>query len=111
MKDSICLWSNVNIPCIYVQSENTELSDSAICCLQKRYNHIYITFDGDSAGETDAYNLRLKTGFEIIHCPIIDKAKDWSDIYHYFGKNRLIKEFNEAFNKVKMPDMDNDLPF
>ena len=111
LKDSICLWSNVQIPCIYVQSENTELSDSAINCLRKRYNHIYIAFDGDSAGETDAYNLRLKTGFEIIHCPIIDKAKDWSDIYHYFGKKRLIKEFNNAFNKIKIPDTDDDLPF
>ena len=53
----------------------------------------------------------LSKTFKECTISIINKAKDWSDIYHYFGKNRLIKEFNEAFNKVKIPDMDSDLPF
>ena len=47
----------------------------------------------------------------LIKCEIYDKAKDYSDIYHYFGKKRLIEEFNNAFNKTKVPDMDDDLPF
>lgn len=114
LKDALCLWTNVQLPCIYVQSETTGLSDSALNVLRKRYNHIYITFDGDDSGEKDAYNLRLKTGFDIIHCPLItekDKAKDWSDIYHYYGKKRLVTEFQRAISAVQEPNFDDDLPF
>ena len=29
-----------------------------------------------------------------------DKAKDWSDIFLYFGKERFIQEFNNALNSI-----------
>jgi len=110
LKDALCLWSNVQIPCVYVQSETTGLSDTALQILRKRFNHIYIAFDGDNAGIKDANNLSLKTGLSILKCPKIDQAKDWSDIYHFFGKKRLIKEFKDSYSSL-LQEIDNDLPF
>ena len=67
----------------------------------------------------DAEKLSVNTGFPIIACPIINtpmvnnqnvsnlivkglkkqsQAKDWSDIYLYFGKERFIEEFTKALN-------------
>lgn len=117
LKDAICVRSNTNLPTIYIQSENTGLSDSAISCLKKRYTHIYIAFDGDEAGNRDANMLSMSTGFPVIKCPLLkDKqghiVKDYSDIYHYFGKKRLLDEFNLAFSSIQeQQNKYNDLPF
>ena len=100
LKDAICIRSNLNIPTIYVQSETTGLSDSAIKVLKERYNNIYISFDGDDAGIKDANELSNKTNFKILKCPKINKAKDWSDIYYYFGKDKFIELFNKSLLEV-----------
>lgn len=100
LKDSICLWCNIHIPCIYVQSETTGISDSAFNCLKERYRHIYIAFDGDEAGIKDSQELSKKTGLRVIDCPIGDKYKDWSDCYHVLGKDKMIEMFKERYNKV-----------
>ena len=118
-KDALCISSNLHIPAIAPQGEGYNLSDTAIKELKRRYKKVYIGFDGDKAGKEDAEKLSVNTGFPIIACPIINtpmvnnqnvsnlmvkglkkqsQAKDWSDIYLYFGKERFIEEFTKALN-------------
>lgn len=98
LKDALCVWANTGIPAIAVQGEGYSISNTAIEVLKHRYKDIIISFDGDIAGLLDAQSLSAQTGFKYLNSPKIDKAKDWSDIYHYFGKERFLKEF---FNLIK----------
>ncbi len=94
LKDALCLWANTGIPALAVQGEGYNISDTAISELKRRYKKVYIAFDGDEAGIKDSITLQKTTNFKIIDCPLLERAKDWSDIYYYFGKEKLIKEFN-----------------
>lgn len=100
LKDSLCLWINTGIPAISPQGEGYPISNTAVSELKRRYKEIYIALDGDQAGIDDSIKLQKETAFKIINCPLIDKAKDWSDIYHYYGKDVLLKEFKKAFESA-----------
>lgn len=100
LKDALCLWANTGIPAIAIQGEGYNMSNTAISKLKRRYKEIYIALDGDKAGIEDSKKLQEETGFKIIDCPLIDKAKDWSDIYHYYGKEVLSREFNKAIKET-----------
>lgn len=100
LKDSLCIACNLNIPTLALQGEGYDMSDTAIHELKRRYKQVFISFDGDKAGIKDSKKLSERTGFQVIPCPVIEKAKDWSDIYHYFGKERLIQEFTSAMDNT-----------
>lgn len=100
LKDALCLWANTGIPAIAPQGEGYSISNTAVNELKRRYKEIYIVFDGDKAGIEDSKKLQEETGFRIIDCPLIDRAKDWSDIYHYYGKEVLSKEFSKAIKEA-----------
>lgn len=109
LKDAICIISNLRIPCIYLQSETTDISESALRSLRVRFHNIYIAFDGDESGIKDAKELSSKTGLPILLCPKINKAKDWSDIYHDCGKEIFMDNINESLAIIR--EKDKDLPF
>lgn len=115
VKDALCISCNLHIPTIALQGEGYKISNTALRELKRRYNDVYISYDGDDAGKEDAVAMSKATGFPVIKCPILDtqnttnedlewlckeglqrkdKAKDWSDIYLYFGKEKFIEEFN-----------------
>lgn len=119
VKDALAISCNLHIPTIAPQGEGYNLSNTAVKELKRRYKKVFISFDGDNAGKEDAEKLSQKTGFSIIPCPtlktpVVDreevtklikeglekksKAKDWSDIFLYFGKERFVEEFNKALN-------------
>ena len=100
LKDALCLWANTGIPAVAIQGEGYNMSDTAISELKRRYKEIYIALDGDKAGIEDSKKLQEETGFKIVDCPLTDKAKDWSDIYHYYGKEVLSREFNKAIKEA-----------
>ena len=100
MKDALCLWANTEIPALAIQGESYGMSDTAIGELKRRYKEVFIALDGDKAGVEDSIKLQKDTAFKIIDCPLIDKAKDWSDIYHFYGKEVLLKEFKKALENV-----------
>lgn len=100
LKDALCLWCNIGIPSIAIQGEGYPLSQTAINELKRRFKKQIISLDGDSAGIEDAKKLSVLTGFEIINTPKIGIAKDWSDIYHYYGKNFFIKTVKDLFEHV-----------
>ena len=100
MKDALCLWANTGIPALAIQGESYGMSDTAIGELKRRYKEVFIALDGDKAGVEDSIKLQKETAFKIIDCPLIDKAKDWSDIYHFYGKEALLKEFKKALENA-----------
>ena len=100
MKDALCLWANTEIPALAIQGESYGMSDTAIGELKRRYKEVFIALDGDKAGVEDSIKLQKETAFKIIDCPLIDKAKDWSDIYYFYGKEALLKEFKKALENA-----------
>ena len=100
MKDGLCLWANTGIPALAIQGESYGMSDTAVGELKRRYKEVFIALDGDKAGVEDSIKLQKETAFKIIDCPLIDKAKDWSDIYYFYGKEALLKEFKKALENT-----------
>ena len=100
LKDALCLWANTGIPALAIQGEGYGMSDTAISELKRRFKKVYICLDGDPPGVKDSLSLQKKTGFKIIACPVIGQAKDWSDIYHDYGKERMLEEFFSALDKA-----------
>ena len=100
MKDALCLWANTGIPALAIQGESYGMSNTAIGELKRRYKEVFIALDGDKAGVEDSIKLQKETAFKIIDCPLIDKAKDWSDIYYFYGKEALLKEFKKALENA-----------
>lgn len=100
MKDALCLWANTGIPALAIQGESYGMSDTAVGELKRRYKEVFIALDGDKAGVEDSIKLQKETAFKIIDCPLIDKAKDWSDIYYFYGKDALLKEFKKALENA-----------
>ena len=99
LKDALCLWSNVKIPCIAVQGEGYKISNTAIQELKKRYKQIYILFDNDKAGLIDGIKLSELTGFNNIVLPKINEAKDISDLYLSLqDKTKFIQIISSLFN-------------
>lgn len=118
-KDALCISCNLHIPAVAPQGEAYNLSDAAVSELKRRYKNVYIAFDGDKAGLADAKKLANSTGFKTLSCPILktpsenrkevaaliseglekkDMAKDWSDIFLYFGNDKFTEEFNKALD-------------
>lgn len=98
LKDALCLWANIGIPSIYVQSETTGLSNTAQEVLKSRYKHIFICFDNDAPGLIDGENLTLKTGFKNVVLPHFSEGKDISDLFRARGKEEFVKIVKPLFD-------------
>lgn len=102
LKDAICLWSNSNIPCIYLQGEAYNMSDTAINNLKKRFKTIFICLDNDIPGLQDAEKLKERTGFINITIPPFKGGKDISDYYKVMGKDTFKQTIIPLFKaKIK----------
>ena len=91
LKDALCLWANTGIPSIAVQGEGYNISETAVKELKKNYDNIYILFDNDEAGITDAEKLAEKTGFTNIVLPKFEGGKDVSDYYYILQDREKFK--------------------
>ena len=98
LKDALCLWANVGIPAVYVQSETTGISDTAKEVLKNRFRHIFICFDNDAPGLQDGFNLSLQTGFTNVVLPSFAEGKDISDMYRAKGKEEFIRIVKPLFD-------------
>lgn len=98
LKDAVCLWANIGIPAIYVQSETTGLSNTALELLKSRYKQIFICFDNDSPGITDGQKLEAATGFKNVMLPSFEEGKDISDLFKAKGKKEFINIVKPLFD-------------
>lgn len=97
LKDALCLWANTGIPCIYVQSETTGMSETAQRVLRERYKRIFICFDNDEPGLRDGEQFAKETGFTNIVIPKFDGGKDISDLYKTRGKEEFVNILKPLF--------------
>lgn len=97
LKDALCLWANIGIPAIYVQSETTGLSATAQEVLKQRYKNIYICFDNDTPGLMDGEELSQRTGFKNVVLPHFEGGKDISDMFKAKGKEEFIRIVKPLF--------------
>jgi hypothetical protein len=97
LKDALCLWANIHIPCVYVQSETTGMSETAQNVLKSRYKHIYVCFDNDAPGLRDAENFSAQTGFQNIVLPLFEGGKDISDFFKSQGREKFIETLKPLF--------------
>lgn len=97
LKDALCLWANIGIPAIYVQSETIGISQTAREEIEKRFRNIYICFDNDEPGLRDGERVAASTGFKNVVLPHFDGGKDISDCYKVLGKERFISMVEPLF--------------
>ena len=97
LKDALCLWANLGIPCVYVQSETTGMSDTARNILKERFKDIYVCFDNDEPGLKDGKSFSESTGFKNVVIPEFDGGKDISDLMKCVGKEKFIETLKPLF--------------
>ncbi len=105
-KDVITLNSH-NYNAISLNSETTNNIDNEILTeLKGRFSFIFVLFDNDATGLKSSKLLSEKYGFEEINLKPIpnDKAKDISDYFAYFYKNKD----NTYFTKEIFQDIINE---
>ena len=103
LKDALCLWANAGIPSIAVQGEGYSMSDTAIGVLKKRFKHLFVCFDNDAPGLTDAVKFSERTGFINIVLPQFEGGKDISDLMKSLGTDR--NKFKENMMELFLPYM------
>lgn len=97
VKDALCLHNNIGIPALSMQGEGYYMSDTAIKNLKERYQSIYILFDSDKAGKEDSERFAKQSGFIRLELPETEKGKDVSDIYRFYGKDKLSSLLSTLF--------------
>lgn len=81
LKDSLCIISNLKIPCICPQGEGYSFPEEVAEDLKNRFEKVYILFDNDEAGILNGKRLAKETGFQYLLLPNINQSKDVSDLY------------------------------
>lgn len=97
LKDALCLSANLHIPAIAPQGEGYSLSETAVKELKRRYKKVFICYDTDSPGITDAKKLSQQTGFPYI-VPDLGACKDISDYYKSLENKEDFKQLETLFH-------------
>ncbi len=102
MKDLLVFYS-LGIPAIAPNSENIFISDKVLEELKERFENIFLLFDNDLPGVRFTNKVRKEHPELIVTLiPRSSGAKDLSDYYLMYGKNKtldLIKNFIEKWKK------------
>lgn len=108
MKDALCVWANTGIPCVAIQGEGYNMSDTAISELKRRYKEVYILLDNDKAGLIDGKKLADKTGFTNVVLPDYG-AKDCSDLFKLLNN---VDEFKQVIlGIINREEININIPF
>lgn len=101
MKD-VCLLSTLGIPAVAPNSETQFVSDKLLDEFKERFKNIILLYDSDLTGVKFMNKIR-KQHPDLIVCMIPRKydAKDISDFYKKYGKNKTIEGIKEYINYLK----------
>ena len=101
MKDCMVL-HEFGIPAIAPNSENLFISESVMEKLKQRFKVIVVLYDTDIAGLSNMRKIR-KSFPELIYTWIPRKynAKDISDFYKYYGKQKTLNLITQFIKWVK----------
>ena len=105
LKDALNLSCQLHIPAIAPQGEGYSLSNSAVQELKRRYKQIIVFFDNDFSKSPNPGRLRSKIlcakhGFSRIEIPDEYKAKDPSDLYKKYGRDKYLEIINKELSKL-----------
>lgn len=101
MKDTMLL-SSLGIPAIAPNSETQFVSEKVLEELKERFKNIVLLYDSDLTGVRFMNKIR-KQYHDLIVCMIPRKyeAKDISDFYQKYGRNKTIEVIKEYINYIK----------
>jgi DNA primase len=99
LKDVACLYS-LGITAIAPNSENLFLTEKQFEALHKRFKNIVIFYDNDLAGIQNMNKFRKKFGVKCFWIPRKYGAKDISDYYNKFGREKTLELIEYAKEKL-----------
>jgi hypothetical protein len=97
-KDALCIWNNLNIPSISLQSETHLPKPQVVKQLKDRFQNVYILYDNDPTGIE--YGKKLSNQYNLIYTEIPKTlgVKDPSDLFKLYGKQNFLTIINSLFN-------------
>jgi hypothetical protein len=90
MKDVMCLYS-MGIIAIAPSSENLFLAPKQLQKLKDKFKHIVIFYDNDLPGISNMNKFKREFKLPCVWIPRKFKAKDISDFYKLYGKEKTLK--------------------
>lgn len=99
LKDVMCLYS-MGITAIAPNSENLFLSDAQYAKLSKRFNALVCFYDNDLPGISNMNKFRKQYGIKCIWIPRRYNAKDISDFYEMYGREKTLKLIESGKEKL-----------
>lgn len=107
MKDVMCLYS-LGISAIAPNSETLFISDAVLDKLKSTFKYIVVFYDNDEAGIQNMKKIKKKHK-DLIYffIPRHYEAKDISDFYKTYGRDRTLEFVKENILKLKQYEVDN----
>lgn len=101
MKDTMCLYS-LGISAIAPNSENLFIADTILERLKAKFKYIIVLYDNDLPGIQNMRKIKKKHP-ELIYfyIPRHYNAKDISDFYKKYGKDKTLEFVKDNLNKLK----------
>jgi hypothetical protein len=105
VKDCLNIMCNLKIPSICLQGEGYLPKPHIMEKLKSRYKNIIVLFDNDftnpnNPGHNDAKKLSEEYNLKMVEIPAKYEAKDPSDLFKKYGKNRYLEIMNEILKDV-----------
>lgn len=101
MKDCLSMYS-LGISAIAPNSETQFVTDKVLEELKQRFKYIVVFFDNDRAGITNMKKLKkLHPELNFFFIPRHFNAKDFSDFYALYGKDRTLDEIKKYFKVLR----------
>lgn len=105
LKDSLNLWCNLRIPALCLQGEGYLPKAHVMEELKNRYKNIIVFYDNDytnpdNPGRTDSIKLANEYQLKRVEIPAKYEAKDPSDCYHKYGKEKYFKIMEEILKEI-----------
>ena len=100
LKDCMTLYSlgiNAIAPC----SENLFMSEAQFEKLKKRFKHIVVLYDNDQAGIQNMQKIRKQFPVKCFWIPRKYGAKDISDFYKKYGREKTLELINNAKERIE----------
>lgn len=104
-KDCLNISCNLHIPAICMQGEGYEPKPQIIEELKNRYKNIIVFYDNDyhnpmNPGRTDSLKLADKYNLKRVEIPAKYEAKDPSDLYKKYGKEKYMEIMSNILKPV-----------
>lgn len=105
VKDCLNIMCNLGIPAICMQGEGYKPKSQIIEELKCRYKNIILFYDNDynnpdNPGRKDSIELSLEYNLKRVEIPAKYEAKDPSDLFKKYGRDRYLEIMNEILKDV-----------